>query len=211
MSQSFARRERLALCDLALQLGQDASTLSGEWTASDLVVHLLVRENNPLGALGILAAPLSGLTDRASAGWHELDFAQQVERLREPRLRPFTVRGVDAFINPHEFFVHHEDLRRAQPDWTPRPLATADEDLLWRLVGRFGRLLARPVGVPLVVRRAGHEHVRSRLVRGAEPVTITGDPGELLLFCFGRDQVVGLEFDGPEDGVRRVREADFGL
>ena len=40
MSTSLARRERDALCDLALLLGPDAPTLCEGWDARDLVTHL---------------------------------------------------------------------------------------------------------------------------------------------------------------------------
>ena len=53
----LAQTERAALCDTALQVGEDQPTLSGEWTVKDLVVHLLVREGSP-AAVGILVKPL---------------------------------------------------------------------------------------------------------------------------------------------------------
>ena len=40
---SLARRERLALADLAEQLGPDAPTLCGDWSTRDLLAHLVVR------------------------------------------------------------------------------------------------------------------------------------------------------------------------
>src|SRR4029079_18721505 len=52
MTESLARRERAALCDLAVEVGPDAPTLCEGWTASDLVAHLLVRERNPVASLG---------------------------------------------------------------------------------------------------------------------------------------------------------------
>jgi hypothetical protein len=35
-------------------------------------------------------------------------------------------------------------------------------------------------------------------------VLVTGEPGELLLFAFGRDEVV-LDFEGEQDAVARVK------
>lgn len=44
---SFARRERLALCDTALLVGPDAPTLCDPWDVKALLCHLLVRERKP--------------------------------------------------------------------------------------------------------------------------------------------------------------------
>ena len=46
---------------------------------------------------------------------------------------------------------------------------------------------------------------------GDEPVVVTGLPSEIVLLLFGRDQVRGLEFEGPDDRVTRLRESDLGI
>ena len=119
----LAQTERSELCDLALQLGEDQPTLCGDWTVKDLVVHLVLRERSP-AAVGILVPPLSGLTDAASRHLARTDFAVLVERLRggPPRWSPVALPPVDAAVNTLEYLVHHEDVRRAQPTWSPRDL-----------------------------------------------------------------------------------------
>lgn len=206
----LARRERHDLCDLALSLGEDAPTLCGGWTAKDLVVHLLVREGSPLGSVGLVVGPLSGLTDRAMARVGRRDFAVLVKKLRDPGLTPYAVKPVEVLANTVEYFVHHEDLRRAQPGWEPRDLAKADEDALWRALRLGARMLARTVDVPLRVSRtdAGGSHA---IRRGPDPLTILGRPSELVLFLYGRAQVHDLTFDGPEESIAAVRGADLGL
>ena len=57
---TFVTTERDALCDTALEVGEDAPTLSGDWTAKDLLCHLLVRERSLIGAPGIQVPFLSG-------------------------------------------------------------------------------------------------------------------------------------------------------
>ena len=107
---------------------QDAPTLCGDWTAKDLVAHLLVRERSPLAALGIVVPPLSGLTEREMARLARQDFAVLVERLRGHGLHAAgAAAGRQAASTPLEYFVHHEDLRRAQPGWAPRELDAADQ------------------------------------------------------------------------------------
>ena len=42
------------------------------------------------------------------------------------------------------------------------------------------------------------------LAAGDDPVVITGEPAELTMFLFGRDQHTGLKFEGPQDARRRA-------
>lgn len=209
-SPTLARRERLALCDLALVLGADAPTLCGGWDATGLVSHLLVREHSPLGALGIAVPQLSALTDRAMARTARRDFATLVERLRRPGLTPYALRPVEVLANTLEYLVHHEDLRRAQPGWVARDLGPEDTDAVWRAIRIGGRALVRPAGVPVVIRRtdSGRE-VTMR--RGADPVVVAGDPLEVTLFLFGRKDVSAVALEGPDDAVAALRDVALGF
>jgi uncharacterized protein (TIGR03085 family) len=207
---SLARRERHDLCDLALVLGEDAPTLCGEWDAKDLVAHLLVRENRPLGAVGITVPFLAGLTEREMARMGRRDFAVLVEKLRDPGLTPYALPGLEQLLNTVEYFVHHEDLRRAQPGWAPRDLDRADESRLWSAARVAGRGLVRPAGVPVRIRRSDTGSTAT-LRRGDDPVVVSGPPSEILFFLFGRDQVSGLAFEGPVDRVATLRRADLGI
>lgn len=206
----MARRERHDLCDLALALGADAPTLCGDWDAKDLVAHLLVRENRPLGAAGIVVPLLAGLTERDMARTVRRDFAVLVDKLRDPGFTPYALPGLEQLLNTVEYFVHHEDLRRAQPGWEPRELAPADEARLWSAIRVVGRGLVRSAGVPVQIRRSD-DGATATLRRGTDPVVLTARPGEIVLFLFGRDQVHALELEGPEDRVAALRGADRGV
>ena len=59
-----ARAERLALCELFVQVGPDAPTLLGEWTTRDLAAHLVVRERRPDAAAGIVVPILARHAER---------------------------------------------------------------------------------------------------------------------------------------------------
>src|SRR6478672_2274898 len=139
MSTSLARRERLGLCDTALAVGEDAPTLCEGWSAKDLVTHLLVRENRPLGAVGIAVPALAGLAERDMARLARQDFGVLVERLRHPRLTPYALPPVDRLLNTLEYLVHHEDLLRAEPGWEPRELDQRDQSRLWSAIRVAGR------------------------------------------------------------------------
>jgi uncharacterized protein (TIGR03085 family) len=206
---SLARRERLALCDTALREGPDAPTLCDPWDVQDLVCHLLVRERRPIAAVGIAVGPLSGLTDRAMARLARTDFPVLVERFRTPWLLPFAVPGVEQVVNTTEFFVHHEDIRRAQPGWAPRMLSDSDEATLWRFLTVVGRGLTRFAGVS--VRIEWDDHTAN--LRGGEgaPVVVSGPPSELALMLHGRTGVAQVKYDGPDDAVARLRGADLGI
>jgi uncharacterized protein (TIGR03085 family) len=212
VTDALSRRERAALCDLALEVGPDSPTECTGWTAKDLVIHLLVRERSPLGAAGIMASPLAGFTKRASERYEQREYAALVDRLRSPG-GMFAIPAVDKAANTFEYVVHHEDLRRSQPDWEPRQLHPADVDTLWasltKGLGFFGRKLPGPT----VVRRAdtGETAVGKKGAKdGQSPVTVTGDVVELILFLFGRSATRGLTFDGPDEAVAALREADLG-
>ncbi|GAA4721060.1 TIGR03085 family metal-binding protein [Nocardioides conyzicola] len=208
MTAPLSRRERADLCDLALEVGADSPTLGSGWTARDLVVHLLVRERSALGAAGITISPLAGLTERASRRYEGREYADLVERLRSPG-GMFALPPVDRLANTFEYVVHHEDLRRGLPGWTPRTLDPADVDLLWTQLRKGVAFVARKLPVATVLRRAdtGDAVVAKK---GPDPVTITGDVVELVLFLFGRDAAHGLVLEGPDEAVAAVRAADLG-
>lgn len=206
-SGSFARSERLALADLALNVGPNAPTLCDGWTVRDLVVHLLVRERRPLAAPGILVPPLSGLVDRASAKLSRRPFEELVTLLRTPPLL-MRLGPVERLVNTVEFFVHHEDARRGQEDWSPRSLPGGEEEQLWRSVSTMGRALVRPAGVPVTVVSGSR---RATLRGGPDPVVVSGPVGEVTMFLFGRQAVEGLSFDGPAEKVAALRGAKLGF
>ena len=207
---SLARAERARLCDLALETGPDAPTLCGDWTVRELVAHLVIRETSPLSA-GIVVPPLAGITERATARKAEKkSFEKLVGQVRKARNPMGALPAVDKALNTAEYFVHHEDIRRAGDGWEPRSLTEKEQDALWKVLRMSGKGLIRPAGVPVVARRSdtGDE---STLRSGADPVTVVGEPQELVLFVYGRSETRGLTFEGPEDSVAKLREARLGI
>ena len=109
-------------------------TLCSGWDAKDLVAHLLLREHRPLAGAGITVGAMSGFTDRQMARYRKQDFGVLVEKLRTPGFTLFAIPAVEKAANTMEYVVHHEDLRRGQPDWAPRELDAADDDELWSML-----------------------------------------------------------------------------
>jgi uncharacterized protein (TIGR03085 family) len=212
---SFAAAERHRLCDLALEVGPDAPTLSGDWTVRDLVAHLLVREGHP-AALGIVLSPLASVLERAQNRVGARDFAGSVDRLRHgpPLLSPFAVPVLGDLANLAEYAVHHEDVRRAQPGWQPRELSRREQDVVWRLVRTAGRGLGvrSPVGVVAERTDVPGGRVRLRRTPGTTgDVLVRGEPLEVLLLLYGRQAHSVVELDGDAADVSALCGADLGI
>ena len=207
----LARTEREALCDLALELGPDAPTLSGEWTVKDLVVHLLVREGSP-AAVGIVVAPLARLTESASARLARNDLPVLVERLRQgpPLYSPFRIGAVDRMANTLEYFVHHEDIRRAQAEWEPRDLDRRVQDALWKAIRVAGKALVRSASVGVTLERTDTSE-RAALKEAPAAVVVRGLPAELVMFVYGRQDQARVELDGAPSDVAALTGADLGI
>src|SRR5580704_15889972 len=150
---SYSREERLALCALLDKTGPDAPTLCEGWTTGDLAAHLVLRERRPDAAAGVIGGPLAGYTARVQQRIRaRTPFPDLVRSIRSgpPRLSVMALPGMDERSNAVEFFVHHEDVRRAVPDWEPREIGPAQAQFLWqRLRGARFMLRKAPVGVEL--------------------------------------------------------------
>ncbi|MHB1445721.1 MAG: TIGR03085 family metal-binding protein, partial [Acidimicrobiales bacterium] len=209
---SFADAERAYLADALERLGPDAPTLCEGWTARDLAIHLVIRERRPDAAPGMVLPALSGWTDKVMAARRQDPYPELVGKVRTgpPVWSPFAVPGVAGLANPMEYFVHHEDVRRAQPGWEPRELDADVEDLIWSRLRRQARLMFRkaPVGVTLHREDTGAEAV----AKASTPiVTLTGRPGELLLYSFGRRSAARVSLEGDTGAIARLEAADVGL
>ncbi|GAB7189733.1 TIGR03085 family metal-binding protein [Kineococcus sp. NUM-3379] len=202
---SYAAGERSALCDSALAAGEDAPTLCAGWTVRDLLVHLVLRDAHPGALAGLALPPLRGLTRRVTGELAALPFGELLERVRSgpPRWNPASLPALGRLVNGVEFFVHHEDVRRAQPAWAPRRLPTDMEDALWRSVRLAARLAYRRAGVGVVLVVPGGR--RAVVRRGPLAVSIAGQPGELLLHAMGRGAKALVDVDGSPEALRRFR------
>lgn len=213
---SLATHERAMLCATALQHGPEAPTLCGDWDVRDLVVHLIVREGHPVASAGIFARPLAGVRQRAERSLRQEDFGDLVARVRNgpPLWSPFSVPKLGSIANIAEFFVHHEDIRRAQDDWSPRAQSTKTEDTLWRLLSVLGRATSLQAPTGVVMRRSDVTGSVSRLRKapeGAGDVDVTGLPSELLLFAYGRQEHCRVDLDGDPADMDALHNASLGI
>ena len=196
MSNSeLAQAERRSLCDLMLGVGPDHATLCEGWTAADLAAHLVVRERRPLAGPGIvLGGPFARYTKRAMDKLierHSFEHLVELVRSGPPRL----LRPADGAMNLVEFFVHHEDLRRATPSSARRTNIDTIEDALWAQSTRRFKMLTRKLdNIDLTVRDPARGD--KRLGGGLRPVTIIGPISEISLYLFGRRSIARVEIVG---------------
>ena len=227
---SVATDERAALCDLLDELGPDQPTLCEGWQTRDLAAHLVVREYRPDAAPGILFSALAGYTRRVQDTYARRPWRELVDLVRggPPVWWPTRVPAVDKLVNSIELFVHHEDVRRGQEGWTPREPDAKRAAALWAGLARAGKLTLRRTPVGLVLRRTASARAPEApnvstlapqapldgesivVKRGPNTVTVSGEPGELLLFAFGRD-AARVEFDGEQSAIGAVRGLNRGL
>ncbi len=208
---SLAAQERRHLTTLSRKVGPDAPTLCEGWTVRDLVAHLVVREGDLL-AVGVAVPQLAGALERERVRRSESDFTQLVDKLRSgpPLLSVFKVPGVDRVANGSEFFIHHEDVRRAQPGWEPRALPVQVQDGLWRLVQVAGRLAVIRASVGVVAERSD-TGARVTLRGGTPAVVVRGAPAEVLLFVHGRREHAQVELIGDEAALAALGTSRLGV
>ncbi|KAB7843038.1 TIGR03085 family metal-binding protein [Streptomyces mobaraensis] len=208
---THAQRERLLLADLLETAGPNAPTLCRGWSARDLAAHVVVRERRSDAAAGALFKPLAARLERVQAEFAAKPYEELIQLIRTgpPRTSPFALKQIDEAANTVEFYVHTEDVRRAQPDWTPRELDPVFADALWARLEKMARVLGRKAPVGVVLRRPdGRTAVGNR---GVPVVTVTGEPGELTLFAFGRQSAARVELEGDEVAKAKLLAARLGL
>ncbi|MGW3246377.1 TIGR03085 family metal-binding protein [Streptomyces sp. NPDC001070] len=208
---THAQRERLLLADLLESAGPEAPTLCEGWTTRDLAAHVVVRERRGDASAGLVIPLLADRSERVRKEYADKPYQELIRLIRTgpPRLSPFAVKQIDEAANTVEFYVHSEDVRRAQPDWAPRELDPVFADLLWSRLERSARLLGRKAPVGIVLRRPDGRTAVAH--RGTPVVTVTGEPGELLLFAFGRQDSARVETEGDKDAVARLYDARLGI
>jgi uncharacterized protein (TIGR03085 family) len=212
--EQMSRTERAALCNSALEAGEAAPTLCAGWAVKDLVIHLLIRERDPIAATAIMVPQLEKVADRKANRLAQQDFTALVERVRNgpPRWSPMAIPPVDQLVNSLEYFVHHEDIRRATPGWAPRELTDREQRILFKGATVAGKRFVKSVDVPVEIHWTDGQRERTAvLASGDDPVVITGEPAELTMFLFGRDQHTGLKFEGPQDAIDKLQTGDLGI
>lgn len=214
---TWSRTERAALCDLLAEVGPDAPTLSGDWRTRDLVAHLLLRERRIDASGGIVLPFLRPWTERVQQGYAERPWPDLLATLRSgpPPWSPYALPKVESAANLTEFFVHHEDVRRAQEGWQPRDLHPKLDEALWKVVRLRGPAFFRRARVGVTLHRsagAGGPTDDAVRVRSGEPgVELHGEAQELLLYAFGRGEHARVTVEGSNEALATFATTHLGV
>jgi uncharacterized protein (TIGR03085 family) len=197
MSEPIDVHERRQICDLLLLVGPDAPTLCEGWTTADLAAHLFLREH------------FRRSTNEHIAAEKARGLPVVVARLRGGApLVPWRLPRLRTILNGMEYFIHHEDVRRAN-GYGPRTDIPDLDYFSWKMSGFFGRRLARsirPFGLELIA----PDGARRTFGSGA-PALLTGRPTELILFLGGRRSAAEVTLGGADDAIAAVEHAHMRL
>ncbi len=205
--------DRAEMADALAAVSPDAPTLCEGWDARDLAIHLVLRDGRPDVLLGELAGKAVPAAGRPAAAVRErleqMPWDELVDEVRggPPPWSPTRVPAVERQFNGAEFYVHTQDVLRAQPGFSRGDLPEVSSDQrerLWRTLKVFPMRYGKStVGVVRQVPSGPSAVVR----QGARSVTLRGQPEELLLHAFGRRPQAAVEVLGDRDAVAAFEDA----
>lgn len=205
----YARDERHALADLMLELGPDEPTLCTGWTTRDLAAHLVVRDRRPDATAGVLIAALADHGERVRQSVAARAYPGIIDEVRRPPWWSLVSNPVMHELgNAAEFFIHHEDVRRARPGWQPRALPTGQQKVIWGAARLSARLGLRKLHLPVLVQAPGYGEMQ--IGTGTPQASLIGEPGELAMFLSGRQRAARVQVDAAPAVAERLRTANLG-
>ncbi|MCH8613113.1 TIGR03085 family metal-binding protein [Arsenicicoccus dermatophilus] len=209
----LAHAQRQALCDAFDRLGPDAPTLDEGWTTRDLAAHLATRDRRPDAVPGIGLPLLASWTRKVQAEYAARPWPELVDLVRfgPPAYAVTRIPAVGERVDLAEYYIHHEDVLRAQTPASSVPVTPELERALWALLPVMGRLLLMraKVGVRLACEGFGEELLHAPTDAGT--VTLTGRPGDLLLHLSGRGEAADVAVTGPPAADAAYRATSLGL
>lgn len=197
-----AHQERRALAEALRAVPANAPTLCEGWTARDLAVHIVVRDSRPHLLAG-QNLPIVG--HRARAALEELtrtDYQALVDQVAAgpPPWSPTRLRPVANTVNTVEFYVHTEDVLRAQQDFDPQHRRTPSPEVraqLWRQ-GAQGLFLLGARSQQQRITYISPDHGAVTRGNPRAPVSLVqGPPEELVLWAFGRRSAAAVQVTAP--------------
>ncbi|HJE52055.1 MAG TPA: TIGR03085 family protein [Tessaracoccus flavescens] len=195
---SFAQRQRSALLSLMQELGPHAPTKCEGWDTQDLAAHLHIRERRLDALPGIGSERFADRTERIQMETlHSKGYPALLEELHRPG---WIMRPLDKLVNTSEFFIHHEDVLRA--NGRSQTLTPAEQQELWPIV----KVLARKAQVAYkgrVVLTRTDKAAEVPMGQGDRPVRVSGLPSELLLYFSGRDADVTVSAEPDAEAAWR--------
>jgi uncharacterized protein (TIGR03085 family) len=212
----------LELLDGLTEQQWHAATLCEGWDVQTLVAHLVVRETQPL-PYG------SAMVTGGKIGPHPKDLLRKARArgpqslVRSLRAGPpllYRLPGPPAMINLVENWVHNEDLRRGALQ-QPRTSSPETQQALWLALHVVARLMLRSItraGIVALVQPSGKAlafHTGTGFPTKADPAEaaarIVGEPGEIVLFLFGRKAAAQVALEGDPQLVNALRNEQMSI
>lgn len=189
-----------------LELGPEAPTLDEGWKVLDLAAHLVARERDLWAAPGIMwGGPFEKVMEKALERRRRQGLEDLVELIGKGPPRVWKLAPAGAHLS--EYYIHHEDIRRAN-DRGPRIDRRDLDEALARLLPPSAPLLLQGLETGLDLVWNGGVLYR----HGPEPRAIlSGPPGEILLYLSGRRTAAQVDLQGDEEAGEKVRTADLSL
>lgn len=184
-SKEFTKSERQFTANTLSKLTPSqwqADSLCDGWTVEDVAAHLIVSEGL-IAPIGIIFHSLHKIHDYAIRRVENKGHDYIIARVRKcPWYMP-------AAVNVAEFYVHNEDILRGGLHMQ-RPIPTGESaTLLWGSLHGIAKVRSNMVAdlgnLTLVNRQTGEE-IFVKAKKSSKSTTVTGDPGELLLYFYGR-------------------------
>lgn len=184
--KEFVQSERQFTISLLKELKPEqwgAQTLCEGWSVEDLAAHLVSRERNLIGGIGLVVPGLHKLHDKrivkVAAHGHEYI----IEKLSKyPSYMP-------AGLNTAEFWVHNEDFLRGELQMSRPVPSKAENAILWNSLkglAKVRKAMLKDLGDVELVNTENHEIINISFKNQNKKTIVSGTAGELLLFFYGR-------------------------
>lgn len=201
-SSAPAALERRALVRALREKGPAAETLCEGWKTRDLAVHIVARDSRPDTIFGHGLPVVGDKAARAYQQLEQLGFEALLQRIKAgpPQWSPARLRAVDNVMNTLEFYVHTEDVLRADPEAEQQPRRSVADSVRTTLWNQASRTLfipaARKARRRITFLSPGVGAVTHG--RSGDPMLILeGTPEELVLWAFGRQEAAEVTMREP--------------
>lgn len=210
----FVAASRAALVAALYAAGPNEPTLVEHWQTQHLAAEVYLRENphhvtqrDPGGGSSARQAAIEQLAEESAsrkafytlvrkiAAGPEAPPAQPRRSLLSRLRRTVTQRQPEADSMLMHFYVHTEDIRRAQTRWAPRKLADDYADALFEQLREHARKYYANAKTGYVLIRTNGERIVAK--RGTAQTFVTGPAGELVLHALGRPDHALVLIDRP--------------
>ncbi|MBE1514123.1 TIGR03085 family metal-binding protein [Nesterenkonia halotolerans] len=194
---STASEQRQALVTALRGVTADAPTLCEGWAAEDLALHIVIRDSRPDLMVGPQLPLVGDWASNALKNLRNTGYAELVKRAEAgpPPYFPQSFPPLNDMMNTAEFYIHTEDVLRAQPEFDPNSPRVISEKLRKRLWGQGGMMFpmaARGAKQRITFISPGYG-TRTAGPASAPQLQIKGAPEELLLWAFGRKEKAQVE------------------